>query len=153
MHALATAETSYSPSCMKIRLSDLAKLQPKYISTRVKVDAEHSNVAVVAFFFRECFAATEGWWLRHVTRRLAACHSLEPSSSLGSVMKENRSSLRDISKRLRLWINRHNSLQFIRRGKLYDVTCLSVCPQPSFSKLAGFRYILCHRISPCLRDL
>ena len=54
------AETSYIPSCMKISLSDLAKLQLKYILSRVKVDVEHCNVAVVVF--RECFAvlATEG---------------------------------------------------------------------------------------------
>lgn len=47
IHELAASESSYIPACMKIRLSDLAKLQAKYLLSKVKADAEHRNVTVV----------------------------------------------------------------------------------------------------------
>jgi len=45
----------------------MAKFHPKCIFSRGKVNVEQSDV--VAVVFRECFAATEGSWLRHVTQR------------------------------------------------------------------------------------
>jgi hypothetical protein len=56
------------------------KVSAKYIFSRVKVDVEQNDVAVVVF--RGCYFANEGSWLRHVTKRATT----RPSSSaeLGS---------------------------------------------------------------------
>ena len=58
VQAHATSQNIYILSCMKIKLLDLAKFQPKCFLSRGKVDVEQSDVAAVVF--RECFAATEG---------------------------------------------------------------------------------------------
>ena len=102
----------------------MAKYRPKYNFSIAKVDVEQSDVTAVVF--RQRFAANEGCWLRHVTKRATT----RPSSSAQLVAwRIIPSSVKNISKRLRLWINSHNFFDFIRRSKLDDViTRPSVCP-------------------------
>jgi len=152
IHAHATSQNSYIPSCMKIRLLDLAKFHPKCIFSRRKVDVERSDVAAVVF--RECFAATEGSWLRHVTQRATT----RPTSSVQLVSWQIFLLLWDTF--LGFFVSGSTGITFLdfkRRSKLHDVTtCPSVCPQAPFSKLADFRSILwssCRCVSSRLPNL
>jgi hypothetical protein len=117
---------------MKIKLSDLAKFQPKCIFARGKVDVERSDVASVIFrefccdwgiLVTSCYTTRNHWPI-----------VFSPTGLLTDIP-----SVRDISRRLHLWINGHNFLDFKRRSKLHDVTtCPSVCPQAPFSKRRTF---------------